>query len=63
MKNGVSSDVYEGEIQEKNHGERSKNEEKEKIRKEEKEKDERFSRSGGGGGRDLSHFEGDFLKF
>ena len=47
MQNAVSLDVYEGEIQAKNHGERIKNEEKEKMRKEEKEKDERFSRSRG----------------
>ena len=56
MQNGVSSDVYEGEIQAKKNvkkegGERKEKEEKkreirEEWKKEEKENYERFSRSG-----------------
>ena len=55
VQNGVSSDVYEGEIQvkkskeeedKKKEGKRKKMREEKKRKNEEKEKEERFSRSG-----------------
>ena len=69
MKNGVSSDIYEGEIQatnvrrtgtRKKEAKRKKGREKKKgkMRKKKRRRDSLDpSRSG------LSHFEGDFLKF
>ena len=62
MKNGVRSNVYEGEIQAKkvkNEGE--KIEEKKKKGKRRKKKRRRDSLDPGGSG--LSHFEGDVPKF
>ena len=58
VQNGVSSDVYEGEIQEKN--EKRKGTSKKKPREEKKGKMMRDSLDLGVSG--LSHFEGDFLK-
>ena len=64
MQNGVSSDVYEGERQEKN-GEIDGRKKEEKGRKEKKRemKGKKKKESLDPGGSGLSHFEGDFQKF
>ena len=69
VKNGVSLDVYEGEIQEKKceeEGDKQKEAKRKKKREEKKGKmrkkrERRDSLDPVGSG--LSHFEGDFLKF
>ena len=58
MQNGVSSDVYEGEIQAK-----KKKMKKEGGKKGKRRKNERIRDSLDPGGSGLSHFEGDFLMF
>ena len=66
VQNGVSSDVYEGEIQAKKPKEEGKrNEEKgrgERRGNKEERKKKRMRDSLDQGGSGLSHFEGDFLK-
>ena len=62
VQNGVSSDIYEGEIQAKRlwvrRGKKGREGKKGKMRKKKRMRD---SLDPGGSG--LSHFEGDFLKF
>ena len=69
VQNGLSSDVYEGEIKKKRQkkdGDKQKEAKRKKWREEKKvkmrkKKSRRDSLDPGGSG--LSHFEGDFLKF
>ena len=59
MQNGVRSDVYEEQIQEKNHGRERKEKKKRKNKRERRKKKDSLDPSGSG----LFNFEGDFLKF